>query len=171
MNPEAEGEVGIEACVGDLGLGQLAPVPVAHGDLPGLAHAPAEEPLRHALHGRAAHAGQDAQLRGAADHQAVVLAEHEAVGEDVVADEFHGRVVAQEAAERVGDAAAGLRDLEHEAAVAAAELQRARAAEGGRPLHAHADRERLAVAEAVVATPQRGVHPAARDGGARGNHG
>lgn len=178
MDAEVEGEACVDAGVLHLPLRQPPRVPPARPDPPRLPHPDQPEVLlRHALHRRVAHAGhQPPQLHPARHLQPVVLLQLAAVVADVVGDEGGARV-GHEPPEHGGDGA-GARELEHQAPVPDAQLQRARPprrrrrrAERRGPLHAHADGDPVAGAEAAGVAPQRGVHPPARHARVRGHSG
>ena len=176
MDGEAEGEVGVDAGVLHLLHAQPARVPPARPDPPRLRRhpVPPEVLLRHALHRRVPHAGQRPQLHRARHLQPVVFLQLAAVGPHAVADE-HDALVGQEPPEHGGDGGDGARELEQQAPVPRAQLQRARpdrgAAERRRPLHPHADGGHAVGAEAGAEAPPRGVHPPARRSRVRGHRG
>lgn len=179
MDAEAVGEEGVDTRVLHLLLGQLRRIPPAPAHRRRLLDSgEPEELLRHARHGRAAHAGHGAELARARHMKTMVSGQFPAVGADAVAHERRHAAVGEEPPERGGDGVA-LSDLEDEAPAAHAELQRARPRLGAageragrrRPLHPHCDGEPGAGAEAAAVAPPRGEHPPARHGGARGHGG
>lgn len=173
---EAEGEVGVDGGVLDLVKREARQVPDAHGDLPGLADPGVpEEPVRHLLDGGVPHAGGGAELHPARHVEAVVVPQHAAVVRGARADEGDPGV-GEEPAQRLRDGV-GAGEVEHEAAVADAELERggdrglaAELGAGRGPLHAEADDEVAPVEEAPV-EPARGGDPAPRVGGPRRRQG
>ncbi|WVZ61492.1 hypothetical protein U9M48_011354, partial [Paspalum notatum var. saurae] len=121
---EAEGEVGVDGGVLDLVQREAGRVPCAHGHVPGLADPGVpEESARHVLDGGVPHACDGAQLGPAGDAEAVVRPEHAGVVGGSGAGEGDPGV-GEEAAQRLGDGV-GVDDVEDEAAVAHAELERA----------------------------------------------
>lgn len=159
MDAEAVGEEGVDTRVLHLLLGQLRRVPPAPAHRRRLLDSgEPEELLRHARHGRAAHAGHGAELARARHMKAMVSGQFPAVGADAVAHERRHAAVGEEPPERGGEGVA-LSDLEDEAPAAHAELQRARprlappasARDGG-----------------VHCTPIATVSPAPERGGGRG---
>lgn len=166
MDAEAVGEEGVDTRVLHLLLGQLRRVPPAPAHRRRLLDSgEPEELLRHARHGRAAHAGHGAELARARHMKAMVSGQFPAVGADAVAHERRHAAVGEEPPERGGEGVA-LSDLEDEAPAAHAELQRARPRLGAageragrrRPLHPHCDGEPGAGAEAAAVAPPRGEH-------------